>query len=77
MNALRFAARLLTACLVLTAGSAYGETKEPLPADEVFLYKARADAERVYLDFDIRDGYYLYRARFGFDSGTTDGTRRR
>ena len=27
--------------------------------------------ERVYLDFDVLDGYYLYRARFGFDSGTS------
>ena len=71
MNALRFAARLLTACLALSAGSALlAQQEQPPPADEVFLYKARADAERLYLDFDIRDGYYLYRGRFGFDSGT-------
>jgi thiol:disulfide interchange protein DsbD len=71
MNALRFAARCLTACLALSAGSALlAQTEQPPPPDEVFLYQARADAERVYLDFDVRDGYYLYRARFGFDSGT-------
>src|SRR5690606_7145235 len=33
-------------------------------------YTARADAERVYVDFDVLEGYYLYRGRFGFDSGT-------
>jgi thiol:disulfide interchange protein DsbD len=43
---------------------------EPPPPQEVFRYTASADADRVYLDFDVRDGFYLYRARFGFDSAT-------
>ncbi|HUQ52819.1 MAG TPA: protein-disulfide reductase DsbD [Gammaproteobacteria bacterium] len=71
MSSLQFAARLLTACFALSAGSAVlAQQDQPPPAEEVFLYKASADAERVYLDFDIRDGYYAYRTRFGFDSGT-------
>jgi thiol:disulfide interchange protein DsbD len=36
----------------------------------VFVYTTRADNERIYLDFDILEGHYLYRKRFGFD-GTT------
>jgi len=57
----------LLAWLIAGAGLAQDE---PLPPQEVFLYTVRADAERVYLDFKVLDGYYLYRARFGFDSGT-------
>ena len=52
-----------------TAGAALAQD-DPLPPQEVFRYTARADAERVYVAFDVLDGYYLYRARFGFDSGT-------
>jgi thiol:disulfide interchange protein DsbD len=71
MSSLRFVARVLTACSALWAGHAlFAQQDQPPPAEEVFLYKVRADAERVYLDFDIRDGYYAYRTRFGFDSGT-------
>jgi thiol:disulfide interchange protein DsbD len=70
MTALRFAARLLAASLALAAGCAVAQD-DPLPPQEVFRYTARADAERVYVDFDVLDGYYLYRTRFGFDSGTS------
>src|SRR5688572_2570214 len=69
MIASRFAARVFMAWLAAAAGSAFAQD-DPLPPAEVFRYSTRADAERVYLDFDVRDGYYLYRARFGFDSGT-------
>jgi thiol:disulfide interchange protein DsbD len=66
----RFTAPVLTAWLaVVLAASAFAQD-DPPPPQEVFLYTARADAERVYLDFDVRDGYYLYRSRFGFDSST-------
>jgi thiol:disulfide interchange protein DsbD len=70
MTALRFAARVLAAWLALSVGSTLLAQDDPPPPEEVFLYSARADGERVYLDFDVRDGYYLYRTRFGFDSGT-------
>jgi thiol:disulfide interchange protein DsbD len=70
MTAPRLAAQALTALLaVATVCSALAQDA-PLPPEEVFRYAARADAERVYVDFDILDDYYLYRARFGFDSGT-------
>jgi thiol:disulfide interchange protein DsbD len=44
--------------------------QEPPPPEEVFLYTVRADAERVYVEFDVREAHYLYRSRFGFDSAT-------
>src|SRR5512145_1083158 len=70
MVATRLAARMLMAWLVAAAGSACAQDEELKPADQVFRYTASADAERVYLDFDVLDGYYVYRSRFGFDSGT-------
>jgi thiol:disulfide interchange protein DsbD len=69
-----FRARALTtllwmACL-LGAGCARAQNDEPLPAKKVFVYTAAADAQKVYLRFAILDGYYLYRARFSFGSGS-------
>jgi len=71
MNAPRIAISVLTAWLAAIAGSALAQDEEPLaPAEEVFRYTASADAAKVYLDFDVLEGHYLYRSRFGFDSGT-------
>jgi len=59
------------AWLLATAFSACALAQDdPLPPEQVFRYSARADAERIYIDFDVLDDYYLYRGRFGFDSGT-------
>ena len=75
MIASRLTTRTLVAWLLAACGSASAQAQdEPPPPDEVFLYAASADAERVYLDFDVRDGFYLYRSRFGFDSGTPSVT---
>lgn len=68
MNLCRSTLRFALVLLALAAGAAFAQ--EPLPPQQVFKYTTRADAERVYLDFDILDGYYLYRSRFGFDSAT-------
>ena len=71
MIASRSATRILAAWLIALGGTAFAQGQdEPPPPNEVFLYTARADAERVYLDFDVRDGFYAYRSRFGFDSNT-------
>src|SRR5262245_21079570 len=73
----RLAPRVLLALLVLTGGGAcaqnedQGQVEELLPAEQVFRYTSSADAEQLYLDFDVLDAHYLYRARFGFESGTT------
>jgi thiol:disulfide interchange protein DsbD len=69
---------MLLALIVVTGGSACAQNQdqdeaqveELLPADQVFRYAPSADAEQLYLDFDVLDGHYLYRSRFGFDSGT-------
>jgi thiol:disulfide interchange protein DsbD len=68
MNLYRSTLRLVLTLLAFATGTALAQ--EPLPPQEVFKYTTRADAERVYLDFEILDGYYLYRSRFGFDSAT-------
>jgi thiol:disulfide interchange protein DsbD len=69
MTALRISARTLLACSSLAAGCAFAQD-DPLPPENVFRYSARADAERIYIDFDVLEDYYLYRGRFGFESGT-------
>jgi thiol:disulfide interchange protein DsbD len=63
---------LLTAyaLLAIASSACQAQSKDPPPPQKVFQYSTRADSERVYLDFSILDGFYLYRARFGFDSGT-------
>ncbi len=53
---------------VLAAAACGAQSSEPPPPQEVFQYSTRADAGRVYLQFDVRDEYYLYRTRFGFES---------
>jgi thiol:disulfide interchange protein DsbD len=70
MTAPQFAARVLAAWLAAVAAGVLLAQEQPPPADEVFLYTVRADAERVYFAFDVREGHYLYRSRFGFDSAT-------
>jgi thiol:disulfide interchange protein DsbD len=61
---------LLVLGAVLSAGAVHAQ--DVLPPQQVFPYTATADADRVYLKFAVLDGYYLYRARFGFGS-RTDG----
>jgi thioredoxin:protein disulfide reductase len=73
-------ARALTALFwigCLLGGSiALAQEDEPLPPQKVFVYTTAADAQKVYLRFAVLDGYYLYRARFGFASGTNGVTLR-
>jgi thioredoxin:protein disulfide reductase len=65
---------LFCALLLLTGVGVRAQSQDPPPPQKVFAYTTRADAERVYLDFAVLDGFYLYRARFGFDSGTNGVT---
>lgn len=75
MVASRLVPRVLLALLVAAGGSACAQDEdqadELLPPEQVFRYAPTADAGQIYLDFDVLDGHYLYRTRFGFDSGTT------
>lgn len=65
------ARRLLLAVLAAVAVAA-AQFNEPLPPEEAFPWIAFADAGSVVLSFQIPEGYYLYRHRFGFES-LTDG----
>ena len=65
------ARRLLLPALVVVAVAA-AQFNEPLPPEEAFPYIAFAEADSVVVSFQIPDGYYLYRHRFGFES-LTDG----
>jgi thiol:disulfide interchange protein DsbD len=72
MNPFRSPTRILVGALAwLVTGAACAQDEPPLPPEEVFVYAARADGERIYLDFDVLEGHYLYRKRFGFDSATS------
>jgi len=72
MNPFRLPTRILVGVVAwLVTGAACAQDEPPLPPEEVFVYTARADGERVYLDFEVLEGHYLYRKRFGFDSATT------
>ena len=42
--------------------------QEVLPPDQVFRYETSATADEILISFDIRDGGYLYRDKFGFDA---------
>ena len=48
--------------------------QDVLPPQQVFRYKTDVDGDQLRLHFDILDGYYLYRERFGFESGTAGVT---
>ncbi len=51
-------ARLLV-CLSLLPALAMAEG-QPLPPTEAFRYEVSADAEQVYIDWELEPGYYLY-----------------
>lgn len=59
----------LAAALLLGAPSPAG-AQDVLPPQQAFPYSASATDEHVVLRFDMPDGYYLYRDRFGFRSAT-------
>ena len=63
---------LLAVAAAAVAQLAVAQFDEPLPPEEAFPYIAFAEAGSVVLSFQVPDGYYLYRHRFGFES-LTDG----
>lgn len=66
------AARRLLFPLLAAAAAAAAQFDEPLPPEEAFPLIAFAEAGSVVVSFQVPDGYYLYRHRFGFES-LTDG----
>ena len=64
------AARRLLLPLLAVAAAAAAQFDEPLPPEEAFPLIAFAEAGSVVVSFQVPDGYYLYRHRFGFESLT-------
>ena len=64
--------RRLLLPLLAVAAAAAAQFDEPLPPEEAFPLIAFAEAGSVVVSFQVPDGYYLYRHRFGFES-LTDG----
>jgi thiol:disulfide interchange protein DsbD len=64
--------RFWISCLMLLATSAQVlaqiTPEDLLPVEEAFALEGRAVPGAVELDFDIADGYYLYRHAFRFES---------
>ena len=58
---------LAVACV---AGGQLALAQDVLPPEEAFPYSIEAYGEEIVLDFEIEDGYYLYRERFNFASRT-------
>lgn len=56
--------------LLIPGAAAWAADPEPLPVEQAFRYQAEADGDRLRLNWDVEDGYYLYRKRFGFSSTT-------
>lgn len=65
---------LTALAVLLTSAPARGAQEEPLPVEEAFRYAVSVDASTITIDWDIEDGYYLYRPRMGFASAS-DGLR--
>jgi thiol:disulfide interchange protein DsbD len=66
------AAALLVAALCGAAGLPTVEPKL-LPPEEAFRFSARAlDDRTIEARFDVADGYYLYRDKFGFEAAPAD-----
>lgn len=67
---------MLRRLLIFAAAVCAAQATTPVLAQDVlrpehaYPYAVTADEERVSVRFDIADGYYLYRDKFGFDSAT-------
>ena len=56
------------------AAPARSGSSDVLRPEQAYPYEVTADGDRLRVRFDIVDGYYLYREKFGFESGTPGAT---
>jgi thioredoxin:protein disulfide reductase len=63
-------ALVAAAALAGSAVDVAAQDGEILRPEQAFPYELEADADRIRLQFDVPDGYYLYRERFGFATST-------
>lgn len=69
---LRFLLTLLAA--LATSASAWSQEQELIPPSEAYQYVVVDSGEALEIDWAIEDGYYLYKNKLSFESGT-DGVR--
>ncbi len=70
---MRYSCSVTTKLLVLIpslAGYGIAVAQDVLPPEQAFPYTINVAANELVLEFEIQDGYYLYRERFGFASQT-------
>ena len=70
---MRFWSSLATKLIILSIGFVTGTVataQDVLPPEQAFPYTIEASADEFILNFEVQDGYYLYRERFGFASQT-------
>ena len=70
---MRYWSSLATRLIILPIGFVSGTVataQNVLPPEQAFPYTIEASADEIILTFEVQDGYYLYRERFGFASQT-------
>ncbi len=66
-----FAVRLTALLAALTClVPALAADDEPLRPEEAYRYVVADTGDAIEIDWAIEDGYYLYRNKLGFESGT-------
>ena len=66
----RYLLPLLAAFGALPVTPAQGQDQEPLKPEEAYRYAVSDTGDALEIDWAIEDGYYLYRDKLGFESGT-------
>ena len=61
---------LLAACASM--GTVYAQDEEPLRPGDAFRYVVNDAGDAIEVDWSIEEGYYLYRNKLGFSSGSTN-----
>jgi len=61
---------LTLSTLGLISVSAFSQEEDLLRPEQAFPYTLTADANQLFINFAVPEGYYLYRERFGFETGT-------
>ena len=61
---------LLPLLAALAIAPAQGQEQEPLKPEQAYRYAVSDTGDSLEIDWAIEDGYYLYRNKLGFDSGT-------
>ncbi len=64
----------LSAPILILSGFGLASAQDVLPPEEAFPYSIDATTDELVMEFEIQEGYYLYRERFDFASQTDSVT---